>query len=369
MSFIIVLLLNLFLSSSSSAEEVNCTQKEICTIYIQVTSDDQRNQQKMPYQFKYRAPKGNAPTLIFMPGGPGDSSTNKDLNNFANVPKEFGLILTDPRFVGINEIQNPENFKKSMRTELVAKDVVQVINSIKPKSYVLYGSSYGTMVATIVASKMNSNPPRALILESTIGKATTHSSIEFDYNEQWKSFIKKTDPNTYSIFKKKVQQMIRSEQFTSNDFGTAIMTLLQSRRNALGVDDLEYFIELIADGPSDIAKRVFQSLLKPKTTGSGAKIFGSVVQCNEILPDAHLETPDLSFDGKNDILMPSGKSDCFKYKSIENQKYFDSKDYQIKAPIFYIQGENDPTTPKSQTEYHFKNQKSTSTKFIINASN
>ncbi|MGZ3749330.1 MAG: alpha/beta fold hydrolase [Pseudobdellovibrionaceae bacterium] len=351
-------------SNAYCEEQAKCNDKGICTIKMPVVSDDGHSQE-LSYSFKYRPPEGDAPTVVFIPGGPGSKSTDQDPKKIANIPDNFGVILTDPRFVGINEIRNPDSFKNSMRTDLVADDILRAIKSVKAKNYILYGVSYGTMAATVAASKAGANPPRAVVLESTVGHSTTQSDIQLTYNEKWKLYVKAMAPGDFRKFKASIRSFIQSGQFKPEDFGQAIMTLLTYRRNALGVDDLDYWIQLMIEGPKDRAIRVTQSLLKVKNSEPGAKIFGSVVKCRELLPDAHLENSDLAFDGIGDSLKPSGHSDCAKFGNASNQKLFDSKNFQIQEPIIYIQGQNDPITPNSQAEYHYKNQARASSKIMV----
>lgn len=83
------------------------------------------------------------PTIIYIPGGPGGASMNKP----ALIPAGK-IILTDPRGVGENyNYWSAGGQIQDLSSEAVAEDILSIIREKKLKKYVIYGISYGTVVA------------------------------------------------------------------------------------------------------------------------------------------------------------------------------------------------------------------------------
>ena len=91
--------------------------------------------------------------MIFLPGGPGQLSMEESLGIDKIVPESWGLVLTDPRGVGCNFNGKTVYPREFYQTQHIAHDVLSVIKDLKrPHSeIVLFGVSYGTVVATEVS--------------------------------------------------------------------------------------------------------------------------------------------------------------------------------------------------------------------------
>lgn len=61
--------------------------------------------------------------------------------------------------------------------------------------------------------------------------------------------------------------------------------------------------------------------------------------------------------------LPVGSENLCSCRTINRD--FDSKDFQIKAPILYISGEFDPATPLVQARYNFEHQNSSKGKAFL----
>src|SRR5262245_41883587 len=59
------------------------------------------------YAFEYHAASSpNLPTVVYIPGGPGQTSIGESEDWLSRLPAGYGVVLTDPRGVGCNA--NPD---------------------------------------------------------------------------------------------------------------------------------------------------------------------------------------------------------------------------------------------------------------------
>lgn len=102
-----IMLLNAFALSvfADRAEALDCDQQHVCTINKTIR-DDQGRERTMPYNFQFLPPEPGKPTIVYVPGGPGLGSMDSDAEYIRSqelkLPAGYGLILTDPRFMGRN---------------------------------------------------------------------------------------------------------------------------------------------------------------------------------------------------------------------------------------------------------------------------
>lgn len=345
-----------------------CSKENICSVMRPLTSDDGKIFQ-LPYKFKYRPAKNGAPTVVFIPGGPGDILSSENPDKFNGVPDDFGVILTDPRFAGINNYENILNFSNSFTSLGVAEDILLALKSLNIKNYFLYGVSYGTVPATIASAIAKENPPRAIILDGTVGHSFTYSEYNMEFSKYWATFIQTTDKNTFTLFKDRVKSFIKQSIFTADQFGNILQALLMNRYLPNGFDLLPYFVNSIANaGTEPEAKEVIQyfvDILNDNKRDTGALQFHARILCKELSPNDHPDSVNFSFNGEGDNFVESGQANCPKYIKSKDIDLYDSKKYQIQGSVLYMQGEDDPATPVNQSLYHFKNQTAPNGKYYI----
>src|SRR5262249_17267141 len=133
------------------------------------------------YGFRYKpASRAGAPVVVYMPGGPGMTSTDAPPEF---LPPGWGYLLTDPRGVGCNTLASvpaPNLSQRFFQTAEIAHHVAAAILDRKLDDYVLYGISYGTMLATEVAQDLESLKiarPKAVILEGVLGRAFDENDV------------------------------------------------------------------------------------------------------------------------------------------------------------------------------------------------
>jgi pimeloyl-ACP methyl ester carboxylesterase len=129
---------------------------------------------RFSYRFRYKPPAApGAPVLVFLPGGPGQTST-EDPPSF--IPPDWGYLLTDPRGTGCNALKDvPYGPLASgfFRTRELAEDVVAALDTVSAPGYVLLGTSYGSMVGQAAAALMEERGlyARAVVLDGAFGRA------------------------------------------------------------------------------------------------------------------------------------------------------------------------------------------------------
>ena len=109
------------------------------------------------YKYQYFPPAtANDPVVIFLTGGPGQTAIGNKMSSF---PKEFGQILIDPRGIGCNLPSTATAYPGDFyTTDNYVKDLLEVVKDTGvTQNLIVYGISYGTIVATQLASELERN--------------------------------------------------------------------------------------------------------------------------------------------------------------------------------------------------------------------
>jgi len=221
----------------------------------------------------------------------------------------------------------------------------------------LYGVSYGTLVATIAASR-NGAKPTNIILEGVVGRSLSQRDYAMAFIKQWESYEKTVDPALLKQFKEVVRGFIQRKEFTADDFGDLIQALLLVRHLPNAPNVLDYYLQHIANEPIDTVRERLTSVItemhQNMYSNESMKLFHAVIDCREMFADGHPDSADLSFDGIE--LKESAPGNCPTYVSPGQENYYDSAKYQLSSPTTYIVGADDPATPVWQARYHFDHQ-------------
>lgn len=119
------------------------------------------------------------PTVLYFTGGPGSHSHN--LETQAHIANQLGhnFLAFDPRGVACSrpekqKIYTDLNFVSS---ELFMQDALAILQAYDLASVVVWGSSYGTVPATMLASKAP-DKVRALLLEGVFYKFSSSEGVK-----------------------------------------------------------------------------------------------------------------------------------------------------------------------------------------------
>jgi len=324
-----------------------CVGDAIKTFMVPLTSDP--NPTLIEYKVEYHhARSPELPTIVFLPGGPGAVSIGK---KHPDLPADYGYINTDPRSVGCNELSSKSFPDKSISSEMLANDVATVVASLGLKSYILYGQSYGTLLATVTAKRIEDlkmQPPQAVVLEGTLGKAfESLEEMNSEFVSQW-NLVKHQMPNSVL---EDLEHNRLPFGLSADEMGRSVQKLLMigSQQGVYLPDRLFAMIGSGDAGQLSTAKTIFSSFKNPSLKDAAAERLYRLIACQEISPG---NNDDLKLiDGKLEAAKPDLCGDLHFGKD----KY-DSKNFQIQEPIFYFNGERDPATPITQMQYHYESQ-------------
>lgn len=325
------------LASSLSQTHIKCPGKNTLTIN-RPTGEGNRT---FPYQFEMNCKDPSLPTVIHIPGGPGMPSIGSNPLSDINA----NVISTDARGTGVNATYWVAGGKEeALSTEKVADDIVAIVENLKLKNYSIHGSSFGTAVATVAASKLERDHagylPKAVILEGVIGRAEQDG-------EQ-------------SAATQKIFDELKTEA------GYCLTCKLDSLQGPLSSTEIGNLMDALQSAGKDVAANFLEHAPNEKLIEMGKSLdnrfgpnenrFYNAIACREYFTKGQTDTPYAN----GQLESPVGGS-C---QGSKRDHPFDSKNWQVKSKIFYMVGTADNFTPPSQARYHFENQKSTNKEVI-----
>ncbi len=332
-----------------------CDNEAVQTIERPVLST-QISGPKFSYRFSYiQRDDPNSPVLIFIPGGPGQTSMDMGLS----LPNHFSVVRTDPRGVGCNKSSLPDH---ALTSEELAQDILAIIKSIQPRRYILHGISYGTVVATMAPSmieKAGLPQPTAVVLEGVMGKVYEPNEYLNGYLQKWKE-LKKTLPQEIT------RQFLGPQfplKYSAKQWAAWITAMSIYGETLQGTNLLHENLMLLSPSVDEDSRSVLDAqMARSKTLPSAEKtrLYLQII-CRELVPD--IRDVKYDFDFQNGDIVAIKDRLC---KGIPLSRPYDSAKYQITAPIYYFVGDQDPATPLSQALYHIEKQQGS--KFITRVS-
>lgn len=315
------------------------------------------------YRYRvFRKAQNQKPTVIFLPGGPGQTSIDANSTLLKNIPEEFGLILTDPRGVGCNI--NSELAIDDFQTQLLAQDVLSLIKDQKLSSnnVILYGVSYGTVLSTIVANEnkqLNNDPFRLLVLEGTLGKAFNGHEYLDQFRQEWENYINSHDGET---FRTKIELSVANHNLNRKLFADFIMENLIFGTMPYAGHILDDPLNLLINNFTDFIANYFTPTSTENSNAPAQESFSKLwsgIWCREL--NESVDHENLYFE--NGYLRIHEDLDNCTHQISHN--FYDAEKYQLREKIIYLQGSNDPATSLLQAQYHFNHQKNNPNKTFI----
>lgn len=300
-----------------------------------------------PETFTYTYAVGGAenedqPWIVVLPGGPGQGAISMPLA----LPSGYRLLRIDPRGVGCNTGVPAD----ALGTELVAADVAAVIRKEGLGAYFLYGASYGTVTATVLAHQLENDggpAPRAVILEGVIGRAFHADEYLQAFTKRWEGLWPQISAETRAELARETLPFGFSREWWAS---WLVSTLYVGVPVGGDQDAALDQIELLRKDESRafVKKRIEAAAAAPDP--DRLRVFREVT-CREIAPDMR----DLQFDFgfAQGRLVPRAPGFC---AGIEPGPLFDAARHPLRSPIYYFSGALDPATPPFQARYHFERQ-------------
>jgi pimeloyl-ACP methyl ester carboxylesterase len=338
-----------------------CSRKDVYTTSVPLDYDNPKSE-KIEYRYQlFEASVPGAPTIVFVPGGPGAASiADWDSEIYAGefksygYSKNFNILFVDPRGVGCNSEKSEAVFKNTVSTEVLALDTLAAVRDAKVSDYVIYGQSYGSMWATVLAAKaeLDGGPkPKAVLISGVIGHGLkgTGNSYTHGVMAQWARIKEKLDPRIPELLKQENPLGVEDSKWR---WFIQIGIYRGAWTHSAGFsyrlfDDLNL---AISTDPKDLEK--LKDLLNESTSSTpldeefSEPLFGAVA-CAEITDTA----PDGMFS-KGEIIEKPNTDPCTKGQL---SRAFDAGNYKIRSPIYYLSGSLDPSTSFENARYHFEN--------------
>lgn len=292
-------------------------------------------------------------TVVYFCGGPGVSCSSE--GRPGSIPPDMDVVLFD--YMGVRDNAGVANTEQ-MSIESQAQVGVGLIKSLNLNNYVLYGSSFGTTVATVATAQLSNSSgvrkPKMVVLDGVVsrGQDLNHeAAIGRAANRAWDLLSSEDRQKFTSRYDAAVANMSAKDRSVLD--GHLIGSLEGSPRDA--ADALRDFtngnLRRSPNMPeSEATNRQYRAAgcqqLRPRQAPNAERFFGGRVQNTRIGVDAAEEqTP----------------CDC---PLIDRP--FNSQQHQIKnIPILYINSETDVLTPIEGARQHMSTQTSTREKLLL----
>ncbi len=306
------------------------------------------------YAFRYKAPATpGAPVVVYLPGGPGSSSTQTTLEH---IPDGWGYLLTDPRGVGCNTLASvpPEAISSEFfKTEEIAEDVIAAIRDRQLDNYIVYGLSYGTLLGTTVAHEIEAQsvtPPKAVVLEGVLGRAFGADFVGQEYITQW--------DRVRTVLPADVLEELDTKEspygISPRTWSVALMALLP-----MSPRDAASFVASLSTtlGSTEEEREAARQTIvdigasQDDHAQPGAIELYRQVACREIMDTVPASDLDVVFQhGK---LVRNVAEEGSKCRGLHVTAPYDAARLQFSAKLYDFIGQHDVATPAWQGNYHF----------------
>lgn len=336
-----------------NAEEF-CQKNPISGIgrFHKVIDEDFPNEEFFIHSYVKKTFDATRPSILFFSGGPGSSprSTEFDLKN-------YNVIFFEQRGMGCSRPGKLTHYldPKFYSSEKSASDVLQIAKDYGLKEVIAYGHSYGTVLATIFASKYP-NLIHRVVLEGTIGVG----DLKIWKSERRRELLLQTFQQLPDDLQKQIIYYSGHEKLPTNWFSVVgnMMTYLDNAQdiyaNFLG-NVLQMEESSFVDFISTFYPAKGFSNVSPEDAEDGEVTFG-MITCQE-LSGSNLESSmNLIFDQKKNLIWDNvnltRKDYCLPLGLSLTSNPIDLKNYPLRVPVTYLVGENDGATDQEQARYH-----------------
>lgn len=302
------------------------------------------------------------PTVLFFNGGPGSASWSYRFEK--NFP-EFNFIYMDQRGTGyskpdyLEQLQNTDYFT----SEFIALDAEAVRRMVNVEKVIVYGHSFGTVVAQIYSSWFSDHVER-MILEGVIYSG----NIEIWTNPHRIKLLNRFFKKLPADLKKQILEFTARADVPDTWLGTWAQKLMYMPNFEIPLlsyinNILSYYktIPFVDDSSSD-------KMIKTENEFFSAYMFNHIA-CKEL----SRTSPNASFAT---ILLPNGTfvanstygyKTCYTLTGFNSSKIknYQSVNYPVSVPVVYFQGTDDGSTTAVGAVKHFKNAAKGSAQLIL----
>ena len=301
-------------------------------------------------------------TILMFAGGP--SAIVGSAKLYRNLPPDVAVVRFDYRSLGCSVNQSPFRVQSdTLHSGYHAADALDLVRKLGLKNYVVLGTSYGTMAATIFASLVdqaeNIAKPKAVVLDGVIGSHQKKGRHLYEVGrDNWTYLLSQIRPETKVRLLSSANNPSNTEpskqsitieptewiDFIVNNTYTNLYLDQTGQIRFLGKDLLEkLFGPQSTEGERRTAENEFRKLSTPDYYLSPNLYAETMIQHDRDQYRADVTWQDMTLHIAG---LKKVRSAVMK---------FDSRKWQTSTPIYYFQGGFDGTTPEAQSWYHYQN--------------
>jgi pimeloyl-ACP methyl ester carboxylesterase len=342
----------------AAALPAQCGGAEIFRIHRQVSSTDP-SMGSFSYGYRYKAPTHQgAPVLVYLPGGPGMTSTDTVPQL---LPAGWGYLLTDPRGTGCNTFARvpPSDVSSALfQSRELAGDAAAAIADRGLDHYILYGISYGTLLATLTAEQVEKTgtPPIAVVMEGVLGRALqSGESAAAPAISQWQRLRTMLPPEVLQELDSAPVPYGISAEGWSRALGQILLA---------GTETVTFAFNALDDPLThDAALQQLQQLAGTPELAAPLDVeLYRQIACREI--DDSTPVGDLDPVFEQGELVPNAALEGTKCAGLHVSAPYDSAKHPFTTKAYYFIGDSDVATPPSQGAYHFDHHAGSATRVV-----
>lgn len=306
------------------------------------------------YYFTQKEFNPELPTILYFQGGPGGSA--HDMPAFRPL-ENWNALFIEYRGMGLSYPDTIEQFwtTKYFTSENVARDAAEVVKALGIKKVSVYGSSYGTLTATIFSS-LFPELIRGVVLEGIIYKGDEYL---------WSSAHRQKILQNYLDHKIPPELRERVVKFSKAE-GVHPAWFSRIAQSAMYGDDFEdnltMHLAFLLDGKDeDIISNLSgdpDAMFNMDDMFVFSPIFFLHIACKELSGFADHASFNFVFEGEKLVPMKQTVvlNACQEMKIDPTlTKPYSALDYPISVPITYVQGVEDGATTAPTGIWHYKN--------------
>lgn len=292
------------------------------------------------------------PTIVYFTGGPGQGS---HWGQSALESKSYNLLFMDQRGISLSKpatlkaYLNPHFYK----SEWTANDLEVLRQKLGISKLSIYAISYGTIPATIYASKYSATTT-ALVLEGTAFSAKHLATFDEKKKLVHQAIQMQTPQVQEKIYSLQKELTLKSMWFFQWARDTLLLnegfTALSEQLSLLG-DSQEYakFLELLKTGYTPHVNDLSNDLYGIN------EIPYYMISCQELGLSLATTMTDLEFN-KDVIVETRNKNNNLICESLKakSELLYEASQFPVTIPITYFQGENDPATEVTGAILHYQ---------------
>lgn len=361
------------LDEQRSYKQIHCEKPTVRKIDVPLDPSNSSSA-IFTYSYEFIPGKDSSKTIIGIPGGPGQTGIGSAAGYVGDLAGQYNVIMTDPRGVGCNHDEAVFRSASYVTSQRVAEDILAVIKKENLKDYSVIGISYGTVVATMVASLAEKRTdlalPTAVILEGVDGKAAPN--FEFtnaQYEKQWQKVLNRIPGAEKAFSTSNALPLGFSTQVWSAVIHNYLMAGTVRNEEIAGNKQnlLEHLIRKSISNDKEAQEKVRQLINRSSSRATidapGSDIFYSVVACREVFLDLR---EFLTLQGGKFRYGSENRCQTYRDKVGLSLNAYDSANWPVtKTNLYYFNGEDDPATPMEFAQYHYDSQKSVKQKTFV----